>query len=209
MTPLPSSFETGRGLRLDFHRPLFMGILNVTPDSFSDGGNYASVEAVVHQAKQLVKDGATILDIGGESSRPGSDPVPTEEECNRVLPAIQALLESRVEAAISIDTTKSVVADKAAELGAEFINDISALSDPKMAQVAAKHGTGLILMHMRGTPKTMQSGPIHYDHVTQEVVEHLNIAIAKAEAAGVLKERIWVDPGIGFGKNLEHNLKIT
>ena len=209
MTSLPSSFETGRGLRLDFHRPIFMGILNVTPDSFSDGGSYANVEAVVRQAQKLVDDGATILDIGGESSRPGSDPVGAEEECNRVLPAIDALLDANLSAAISIDTTKAVVADKAASRGAEFINDISALSDPNMAQIAAKHETGLILMHMRGTPKTMQAGPIHYDNVTREVTHHLNKAIVQAQEAGVLKERIWIDPGIGFGKNLEHNLDLT
>ena len=134
MTSLPSSFETRRGLRLEFNRPIYMGILNVTPDSFSDGGNYASVEAVVRQAQDLVDAGAIILDVGGESSRPGSDPVSVEEECNRVLPVIQAISAAKLEAAISIDTTKATVADKAAALGADFINDISALSDPKWLQ---------------------------------------------------------------------------
>ena len=209
ITSLPFRFESGRGLRLDLGRPVYMGILNITPDSFSDGGRYTNTDAVVQQAHKLVSDGAMILDVGGESSRPGSDPVSANDEANRVLPVIKALRDTLPDVAISIDTTKASVAAQAAALGAEFINDISALSDPEMASVASQYQTGLILMHMRGTPKTMQSDPIHYSDVTAEVISHLNQAIEKAQRSGVAKERIWVDPGIGFGKNLEHNLALT
>ncbi|MBT6175724.1 MAG: dihydropteroate synthase [Deltaproteobacteria bacterium] len=186
-----------------------MGILNLTPDSFSDGGQYSDVESVIKHAKNLVESGATILDLGGESSRPGSEPVAPEEESRRVLPVIEALLQAKLGATISVDTTKAVVADQAASLGAEIINDISALNDPNMAAVAAKYRVGLIVMHMRGTPKTMQTGEITYDNVGTEVLEHLKAAIERAKAAGVTPERIMVDPGIGFGKNLEHNLALT
>ena len=209
MTVLPDSFVTGRGTRLEYASPILMGILNVTPDSFSDGGRYRSLEAVLKQAKDLVDAGATVLDIGGESSRPGSEPVCAEEEARRVLPVIEALLKAQLGAALSIDTTKAVVADQAAALGAEIINDISALGDPKMATVAAKHEVGLILMHMRGTPKTMQSGDITYTDVNEQVLEHLQGAIGRALQAGVSQTRIMVDPGIGFGKNLDHNIALT
>jgi len=209
MTVPPTSFVTGRGTRLDFTSPILMGILNLTPDSFSDGGQYSNVESVIKQAKNLVDSGATILDLGGESSRPGSEPVTPEEESRRVLPVIEALLQAKLDATISVDTTKAVVADQAASLGAEIINDISALNDPDMAAVAAKHEVGLIVMHMRGTPKTMQTGEITYDNVGTEVLEHLKAAIERAKAAGVAPERIMVDPGIGFGKKLEHNLALT
>lgn len=209
MTALPHSLVTGRGTRLDYASPHLMGILNLTPDSFSDGGQYTDIDSVLKQAKALVDAGATILDIGGESSRPGSDPVNAQEEARRVLPVIEALASSKLDATLSIDTTKAAIADQAATLGAEIINDISALNDPAMAEVAAKHEVGLILMHMRGTPKTMQTGTITYSNVRTEVLEHLQAAIQRAMHAGVSHDRIMVDPGIGFGKNLEHNIALT
>ena len=209
MTVLPDSFVTGRGTRLDYLSPILMGILNLTPDSFSDGGRYGDLEAVLKQAKDLVDAGATVLDIGGESSRPGSDPVSADEEARRVLPVIEALLGAELGAVISVDTTKAIVADQAAALGAEIINDISSLGDPGMASVAAKHQVGLILMHMRGTPKTMQSSEITYNNLKKQVLEHLQSAIQRAIQAGVAHERIMVDPGIGFGKNLSHNIVLT
>jgi dihydropteroate synthase len=186
-----------------------MGILNLTPDSFSDGGRFSDLEAVLKHAKGLVDAGATVLDIGGESSRPGSEPVSPEEEARRVLPVIETLLDAKLGVALSIDTTKAVIADQAAALGAEIINDISALRDPEMAVVAAKHKVGLILMHMRGTPKTMQTGEITYTNLSEQVLEHLQSAIGRALQAGVSKERIMVDPGIGFGKNPDHNISLT
>jgi dihydropteroate synthase len=209
MTVLPDSFVTGRGTRLDYTSPILMGILNLTPDSFSDGGRFSDLEAVLKHAKGLVDAGATVLDIGGESSRPGSEPVSPEEEARRVLPVIETLLDAKLGVALSIDTTKAVIADQAAALGAEIINDISALRDPEMAVVAAKHKVGLILMHMRGTPKTMQTGEITYTNLSEQVLEHLQSAIGRALQAGVSKERIMVDPGIGFGKNPDHNISLT
>lgn len=209
MTVLPDSLVTGRGTRLVYDAPIIMGILNLTPDSFSDGGTYQNLETVVRKAKNLVDEGASILDIGGESSRPGSEPVPEEEEARRVLPAIKALQAARIGVPISIDTTKASIADKAASLGAELINDISSLGDPDMADVVSRHQTGLILMHMLGTPKTMQKGNIAYENVSDEVCRHLQAAVQTALAAGIPQARIIVDPGIGFGKELVHNLTLS
>lgn len=184
-----------------------MGILNITPDSFSDGGNFFDQAVALSHAQQMVADGADILDIGGESSRPFSDPVSVEEECRRVLPVIE-YLAPRIDIPISIDTTKAEVARRAVDAGAKIINDISALGfDPEMAAVAAETGALLILMHMKGSPKTMQVSP-EYADLLGEIHDFLGQAIFKAESHGVPRSRIIVDPGIGFGKTAAHNLQL-
>jgi len=184
-----------------------MGILNVTPDSFSDGGHFYSIESAVAQGKKLAEEGAGILDIGGESTRPFSDPVTVEEETRRVVPVIEELA-SRVHIPISIDTTKAVVAKRALDAGASIINDIGALRlDPDLTGVAAKAGVPVILMHMLGTPGTMQIDPV-YEDLFAEIGAFLEDAVSRAIAGGIQRNRIIVDPGIGFGKTLEHNLKL-
>lgn len=188
-------------------RALIMGILNVTPDSFSDGGRFLDVEAALTQARRMVEEGADILDIGGESTRPGAAPVDEEEECRRVLPVIEALGSSHPGVAISIDTSKSAVAEEALKAGAHIVNDISGLGDPEMGRVVAEHGAGLALMHMQGQPRTMQAAP-SYDDVVAEVSEFLQRQGEAAMNAGVDEERLVFDPGIGFGKTLDHNLEI-
>lgn len=188
-------------------RTLIMGILNVTPDSFSDGGLFYDPERAVRRALQMVEEGADIIDIGGESTRPGSDPVPLEEELRRVLPVIEAVAKE-VDIPLSIDTYKARVAEEALERGACIVNDISALGfDPEMARVVARHGAALILMHIKGTPRDMQRDP-HYEDVLGEIKAYLKERIRRAEDEGVSPEAIVVDPGIGFGKRLEHNLEI-
>lgn len=204
----------GRNFSLDFSdgRSRVMGILNVTPDSFSDGGSFADPQAAVAHALAMVKAGAEIIDVGGESSRPGSAPVPLDEEIRRVVPVVEQLccyssLATR-HVLISVDTTKSEVARRALEAGAHIINDISAgRFDPAMLATVARAGAGLVLMHMQGTPQTMQLDP-RYDDVTGEVAGFLHERLAAAEAAGVAPEQIAVDPGIGFGKTAEHNLTL-
>ena len=188
-------------------RSCIMGILNVTPDSFSDGGKYFTLDAALSRAEQMVEDGADILDIGGESSRPFSAPVSAEEETRRVLPVI-GYLAGRIDIPISIDTTKGVVARRAMDAGAVIINDISALRfDPEMAEVAAETGALVILMHMLGTPGTMQVDP-RYDDVVEEIYRFLENEIGNAGKAGIPKSNLVVDPGIGFGKTVSHNLEI-
>lgn len=188
-------------------RTLIMGIVNVTPDSFSDGGSFFSTDRAVSQALRLVEEGADILDIGGESTRPFSEPVSESEESSRVVPVIEKLAD-RVNVPISIDTTKAVVAQKAVTAGATLINDVSALRmDPNMAAVAAKYRLPLILMHMKGTPKTMQVDPVYEDLIT-DIITFLSNAIEQAVAAGVERSAIVLDPGIGFGKTMEQNLQI-
>ena len=185
-----------------------MGVLNVTPDSFSDGGAYLNINTAITHAKTMVAEGATIIDIGGESSRPGAEPVPANVELERVLPVIQALVSEQLDVPISIDTTKAVVAKHALEAGAHFINDITALrGDTAMAQVAAEMEAGVILMHMKGTPRTMQRSP-HYKDVVKEVCKALENWINDASQNGIVPDRIIVDPGIGFGKTTEQNLQI-
>lgn len=185
-----------------------MGVLNVTPDSFSDGGAYLNINTAITQAKTMVAEGATIIDIGGESSRPGAEPVPVNVELERVLPVIQALVSEQLDVPISIDTTKAVVAKHALEAGAHIINDITALrGDTAMAQVAAEMEAGVILMHMKGTPRTMQRSP-HYKDVVKEVCKALKNWINDASQNGIAPDRIIVDPGIGFGKTTEQNLQI-
>jgi dihydropteroate synthase len=183
-----------------------MGILNVTPDSFSDGGRHAECAAALAQAAQLESDGAAWIDVGGESTRPGSAPVPADEELRRVLPVVTALA-ARGGAPLSIDTTKAVVAAATLAAGATMINDVSAGSDPDMFSVVASHDAALVLMHMQGEPRTMQAAP-RYANVVDEVSAHLETRLATAVNAGVRAERILLDPGIGFGKTIGHNLAL-
>ncbi|KMY65759.1 dihydropteroate synthase [Desulfocarbo indianensis] len=185
-----------------------MGVVNVTPDSFSDGGRFLETGAAVEQGLKLLAEGADVLDIGGESTRPGSDPTSPADELKRVLPVIQGVLAGAPRAVISIDTYRTQVASEAIKAGAQVINDVTALrGDPAMADLAASSGVGLVLMHMRGQPKTMQVNP-EYDDVVGEVGAMLAAQAQAAQAAGVARERIVIDPGIGFGKNLQHNLTL-
>jgi len=187
------------------HRTCIMGVLNVTPDSFSDGGNFFSFEDAVYQGQKLFEDGADILDIGGESTRPFSDPVSEEEEIRRVVPVIERLA-NRISIPISIDTTKASVARQAIKAGASMINDISSLRfDSKMADVAVEYTVPVILMHMLGTPKSMQTEPVYVDPIT-EIKAFFEKAVDRAENQGISRSKVIIDPGIGFGKTLEHNL---
>jgi dihydropteroate synthase len=182
-----------------------MGVLNVTPDSFSDGGAYRSAEEAVERGEALVREGADVIDVGGESTRPGAAPVPAEEEARRVVPVIRRLAEL-VPVPISVDTRKAAVAEAALDAGASILNDVSALGhDPSMARLAAERGCGVVLMHMRGTPETMQTDP-RYDDPVSEVYDDLARSVEIALRAGVAEEKIVIDPGIGFGKRLADNL---
>ncbi len=188
-------------------RTLVMGVLNVTPDSFSDGGKFFDPERAVQQALAMEQAGADLLDIGGESTRPGSTGVSAKEELARVLPVLQTLRE-RLKIPISIDTQRSEVAEAALEAGAQMINDISGLkSDPRIAEVVARRRVPLILMHMRGEPRTMQAGPFARD-VMKDVMQRLRKSVAAARRAGVAKSQIILDPGIGFGKSLAQNYEL-
>jgi dihydropteroate synthase len=188
----------------DTTRPLVMGILNVTPDSFSDGGKYADVTTAVEHARDMAAAGADMIDIGGESTRPGAEPVSAGDEVRRVLPVIERLPDLLV----SIDTMKASVAARSLAAGARIVNDISALRyDARMVDIVREHSAGVVLMHMQGTPATMQQAP-RYDDVTREVREFLAERIAFAEAHGIKKTQIAVDPGIGFGKTVAHNLQL-
>lgn len=185
-----------------------MGILNVTPDSFSDGGQHQALAAALAQARRMLAEGAGIIDVGGESTRPGAAAVSVEEELARVLPVIAALRSEQPNAVISIDTSKAAVAQAALAAGADIVNDVTALrGDPAMARVAAETGAGVCLMHMQGQPRTMQQAPSYTD-VVREVGEFLCQAMATALAAGVRRECLALDPGIGFGKTREHNLTL-
>ncbi|QRK05729.1 dihydropteroate synthase [Archangium violaceum] len=186
-------------------RTYVMGVVNVTPDSFSDGGRYFGTESAVAHGLRLAEAGADVLDVGGESTRPGSPPVPAEEEMARIVPVIQGL-RARTDVPISVDTTKAAVAREALKAGAVLINDISGFTfDPELPRVTAEAGAACCLMHIQGTPETMQKDP-RYDDVVDEVLAFLEDAVARAVAAGVPRERVLVDPGIGFGKTLGHNL---
>jgi len=188
-------------------RTLVMGVLNVTPDSFSDGGKFFDAERAIEQALAIEQAGADLLDIGGESTRPGSDGVSAKEELARVLPVLQAL-RGRLKIPISIDTQRSEVAEAALDAGAQMINDISGLeSDPLIAEVAARRRVPLILMHMRGEPRTMQAGPFARD-VMKDVTRGLRKSVAVARKAGVAKSQIILDPGIGFGKSFAQNYEL-
>lgn len=191
--------------RLSLARPLIMGIVNVTPDSFSDGGKYHDASRAIEHGRQLIADGADILDIGGESSRPGAAPVTEEMELRRVLPVIEALSASDVP--LSIDTVKPGVMRRAVLAGAVIINDIAALQAPGALDAAAAGNAAVVLMHMQGTPASMQQAP-HYADVVSEVKSFLATRVAAAIAAGIDRKRIAIDPGFGFGKTLEHNLAL-
>jgi dihydropteroate synthase len=188
-------------------RPLVMGVLNVTPDSFSDGGRFADVEAAVAQAQRMIQAGADLIDIGGESTRPGSAPVALDVELDRVLPVIAAIREIS-DIPLSIDTLKPAVARAAVRAGAWMWNDVSGLTEsPESLATAAKLGCDVVIMHMKGRPATMQDDP-RYDDPVREVISELESRAQAAMAAGVAQTKIWLDPGIGFGKRLEHNLAL-
>lgn len=193
---------------LPFHnRTLVMGILNITPDSFSDGGDFFSYDKALDQGNRLVDEGADILDIGGESTRPYSDPVSLEEEIRRVVPIIEHLAK-HISIPISIDTNKAEVARRALDAGASIINDVSALrQDNEMATVAATADVPVILMHMKDAPKTMQMEPV-YDDVITDICDFLNEAVTTAVSGGIDRKKIIIDPGIGFGKTVTHNLQL-
>jgi dihydropteroate synthase len=183
-----------------------MGIVNVTPDSFSDGGEFFEADAAIAHGRRLVEDGAEILDVGGESTRPGAEPVAEAEELRRVVPVLQALATGN--AGLSIDTTKTAVARAALDAGAQIVNDVSAFRfEPSMAELVAASDADCVLMHMLGEPRTMQADP-RYDDVVSEVKAFLEQRLAFAVAEGVAEERVWLDPGIGFGKTVEHNLEL-
>ncbi len=188
-------------------RTLLMGVVNVTPDSFSDGGQHRAPEAAIRHGLDLVAAGADLLDIGGESTRPGAAPVAAEEERGRVEPVIAALTQ-QTSVPISVDTSKAAVAYAALAAGASLVNDVTALrGDPAMAAVVARAHVPIILMHMHGTPQTMQQDP-RYNDVVAEVLTFFQEAIARATDSGIARELVWLDPGIGFGKTLEHNLQL-
>ncbi|HUW26939.1 MAG TPA: dihydropteroate synthase [Gallionella sp.] len=191
--------------RLNLSRPLVMGIVNVTPDSFSDGGQHLQHDAAIAHARQLIAEGADIIDIGGESTRPGAQPISVQQELDRVLPVIEAL--RGIPVPISIDTCKAEVMRTAIDAGAQMVNDINALQDIAAMNVVATGNVAVCLMHKQGNPQTMQQQP-HYTDVVAEVCEFLRGCIANAGAAGITRERIVIDPGFGFGKTLAHNLDL-
>ena len=203
--------ETAEAIRLDrlwaSCRPLVMGVVNCTPDSFSDGGLFSEREAAIEEAERQLSDGARIIDIGGESTRPGASPVSADEELVRVLGVIRELRRRHPSVALSVDTSKHAVASRALAAGADIINDVSAAGDPRMLSLAASSGAAIVLMHRRGTPETMQVDT-RYDDVVAEVHGFLRQRAAAASAAGVAAEKIWLDPGIGFGKDDDGNLAL-
>lgn len=202
---IPNSYLLN-GKELKFDTPRIMGILNVTPDSFSDGGKYFDKKAALTHAINMIQQGADIIDVGGESTRPGSDPITIEEEINRTIPVIKEIKNHNKEILISIDTTKSEVAEEALKNGASIINDISGLTnDQNMFNVAARYDSAVIIMHIKGTPKTMQQNP-YYENVVKEVYQFLADQSKKAFEHGIKK--IIIDPGIGFGKRLEDNFEL-
>ena len=202
--PIPGAASGASSLILRLMK--LMGIVNVTPDSFSDGGLYLDAEAAVAHGRELVAEGADVVDVGGESTRPGAAAVPVDEELRRTEPVVAALAAEGV--AVSIDTSKAAVAEAALDAGAAMVNDVTALTgDPELAGLCADRGCEVVLMHMLGTPRTMQEDP-RYDDVVQDVRAFLAGRIEAATAAGIAEERVWVDPGIGFGKTVEHNLEL-
>ncbi len=203
--PTPHTEKDAQGYVLRWRGAALMGILNVTPDSFSDGGKFVRVEAALSQAKGMLEEGAFIIDIGGESTRPGAEPLSAEDELDRVLPVIRAIREE-TDALISVDTYKPEVALKAIRAGANLVNDVSGLRDAAMVEVCAQEGVPAVVMHMQGNPQTMQRDP-SYDDVSEEVFTYLMAAAKRALSADV--PSVLLDPGIGFGKTLAHNLELT
>jgi dihydropteroate synthase len=191
---------------LDLAQPKVMGVLNVTPDSFSDGGLYAGLDAAVARAERMVEEGAAIVDVGGESTRPGASPVSANEEIRRVVPVIERVA-SRMAVPVSVDTSKPEVMRAAVDAGAQMINDVRALRMPGALAAAAESNAAVCLMHMQGEPASMQSAPA-YEDVIAEVRSFLDARVAACLSAGIPRERICIDPGIGFGKRLEHNLEL-
>lgn len=191
---------------LDLSRPQVMGILNVTPDSFSDGGRYNRIDAALRHAEQMLEAGAVIIDVGGESTRPGAPPVSAEEELQRVAPVVEQLV-CRLDALVSVDTSSPALMREAALLGAGMINDVRSLSRDGALQAAAQGNLAVCLMHMQGEPQTMQDSP-QYDDVTTAVRTFLADRVAACEAAGIARERLLIDPGFGFAKTLAHNLSL-
>lgn len=200
----PSWAIRDRVLSTDEHT-LVMGVVNTTPDSFSDGGRYAAVTAAVAHGRAMWDHGADIIDVGGESTRPGATPISVSEETARVVPVVRDLAAQGV--VVSIDTMKAEVADAAIGAGAHIVNDVTALADPEMADVCAATGVGVVLMHMQGEPQTMQDDP-QYDDVVADVAAFLAAKVEEASAVGIELTRICVDPGIGFGKSFDHNLEL-
>jgi dihydropteroate synthase len=184
-----------------------MAILNCTPDSFSDGGRFMAIESALTRAETLISEGATILDIGGESTRPGASGVPADEELQRVLPVIDEIRRRHPELPISIDTSKGSVAQAALTAGADLVNDVTAAADPAMLEVVSANGAGIALMHMRGDPRTMQTDTVYVD-VVAEVRDFLSHRAEQAVAAGIPRDFVWIDPGIGFGKDVAGNLEL-
>ena len=197
-----------KNFSFDFSKKTYiMGILNVTPDSFADGGLYFAKSAAIERAYQIVEEGADIIDIGGESTRPGSEPITIEEESRRTIPVIEALAKE-IKIPISIDTYKSKVARRALDAGASMVNDISGLRfDPQMAEVASEYKIPIVIMHIKGPPKDMQQNPV-YEALIPEIMDYLRIGITIATQAGISEDKIIIDPGIGFGKTSDHNLEI-
>lgn len=191
---------------VDLAKPVVMGIVNVTPDSFSDGGRFLAPDAAVEQAVRMVAEGAAIIDVGGESTRPGAEPVPVEEELRRVGPVLRDLV-ARLSVPVSIDTCKPQVIRAALEIGATMVNDVRALREPGALEVVARSRAAVCLMHMQGEPRTMQARP-QYENVVEDVRRFLAERAAACETAGIARERVVVDPGFGFGKTLEHNLEL-
>ncbi|MCK4110073.1 dihydropteroate synthase [Acinetobacter radioresistens] len=205
LMPLPKQTLQCKDVSLDLARPHIMGILNVTPDSFSDGGKYKHKEQALQYALQMIKDGATIIDIGGESTRPGATPVSVKEELQRVLPVVEALAQHDV--IISVDTSEPEVIRQAVKKGAHIWNDVRALSRPDALAVAAELDIPVVIMHMRGEPTTMNQ-LANYEDVVEEVLRELTVRVEAAIAAGVRADNIIIDPGFGFAKNASHNLKL-
>ena len=187
-------------------RPLVMGVVNLTPDSFFDGGRFLDPEAALAHARRLLAEGADLIDLGAESTRPGSQPVPADEQWLRLAPVLERLASER-KAVISVDTASASVAERALAAGARVVNDVTALGDPAMAAVVAGAKAGIVLMHMRGTPVDMQRDP-YYDDAAREVAEHLARRLEVGRAAGIADEQMALDPGIGFGKTVRHNLEL-
>ena len=202
-----NKINLARGRALDLSEPIIMGIVNVTPDSFSDGGQFFNITAALKHAMQLLDDGATILDIGGESTRPGAPDVSLEDELQRVIPIIKAIREQS-DCVISIDTSKAEVMRQAIEAGADIVNDVRALQEPGALEVVAQHPDVVVcLMHMQGQPRSMQNDP-HYNDLASEINDFFNQQIAACETAGIKQSQLILDPGFGFGKTLKHNYQI-
>ncbi len=191
---------------LDLSTPVVMGVLNVTPDSFSDGGRFLDTGEAVRQARRLAAEGAALIDVGGESTRPGADPVEPAEELDRVIPVIEAIV-AELDVPVSVDTSKPEIMEAALEAGASMVNDVLALQAPGAMEVVAASGAAVCLMHMQGRPRSMQADPRYVD-VVQDVHHFLSERVAACEAAGMDRSRLVIDPGFGFGKTLEHNLAL-